>query len=98
MWAANDSRLQALGQRSYLVKEASPASAALSQAAELALNALDRLTEGLPMTEDLKKQQIDALNALELQAHKSQLTLPARAAFQKLIEAVTSGGACVNQR
>jgi len=98
MWAGNDSRLQALAQRSYLVKEASPASAALSEAAELALNALDRLTQGLPMTEDLKKQQIDALNALELQAHKSQLTLPARAAFQKLIEAVTSGSACVNSR
>jgi hexosaminidase len=98
LWAGNDSRLQTLVQRSYLVKEASPASAALSQAAELALNALDRLTQGLPMSEDLKKQQIDALNALELQAHKSQLTLPARAAFQKLIEAVTSGSACANSR
>ena len=98
LWAGNDSRLQALAQRSYLVREASPASAALSQAAELALNALDRLTQGLPLTEDLKKQQIDALNALELQAHKSQLTLPARAAFQKLIEAATSGSACASSR
>jgi len=98
LWAGNDSRLQALAQRSYLVREASPASAALSQAAELALNALDRLTQGLPMTEDLKKQQTEALNALELQAHKSQLTLPARAAFQKLIEAATSGSACASSR
>ena len=97
-WAGNDSRLQSLAQRSYLVKEASPASSALSQAAELALNALDRLMQGLPSTEDLKKQQIATLNALELQAHKSQLTLPARAAFQKLIEAATSGSACVNAR
>jgi hypothetical protein len=97
-WAGNDSRLQSLAQGSYLVKEASPASSALSQAAELALNALDRLMQGLPSTEDLKKQQIATLNALELQAHKSQLTLPARAAFQKLIEAATSGSACVNAR
>jgi hexosaminidase len=98
LWAGNDSRLQSLAERSYLVKEAGPASAALSQAAELALNALDRLTQGLPLSADLKKQQIDALNALESQAHKSQLTLPARAAFQSLIEAAASGSACVNSR
>jgi hexosaminidase len=97
-WAGNDARLQSLAQRSFLVKEAAPASMALSQTAELALDALDRVTKGLPLTEDLKKQEIDALNALELQAHKSQLTLPARAAFQKLIEAATSGSACAATR
>ena len=96
LWAGNDARLQSLAERSFLVQEARPASSALSQAAELALNALDRLTQGLPLTEDLKKQQIEALRALELQAHKSQLTLPARAAFQRLIEAAASGGACAN--
>ena len=96
LWAGNDARLQSLAERSFLVQEARPASSALSQAAELALNALDRLTQGLPLTEDLKKQQIEALRALELQAHKSQLTLPARAAFQKLIEAAASGSACAN--
>jgi hexosaminidase len=97
-WAGNDARLQSLAQRSFLVKEAAPASIALSQSAELALDALDRVTKGLPLTEDSKKQEIDALNALELQAHKSQLTLPARAAFQKLIEAATSGSACAATR
>ena len=96
LWAGNDARLQSLAERSFLVQEARPASSALSQAAELALNALDRLTQGLPLTEDLKKQQIEALRALELQAHKSQLTLPARAAFQRLIEAAASGSACAN--
>ena len=70
LWAGNDARLQSLAERSFLVQEARPASSALSQAAELALNALDRLTQGLPLTEDLKKQQIEALRALELQAHK----------------------------
>ena len=96
LWAGNDARLQSLAERSFLVQEARPASSALSQAAELALNALDRLTQGLPLTEDLKKQQIEALRVLELQAHKSQLTLPARAAFQRLIEAAASGSACAN--
>ena len=98
LWAGNDARLQSLAERSFLVQEARPASSALSQAAELALNALDRLTQGLPLTEDLKKQQIEALRALELEAHKSQLTLPARAAFQRLIEAAASGSACANSR
>ena len=97
-WAGNDVQVKSLAQRSYLVKEAAPASMALSQAAELALSALDRVAQGLPLTEDLKKQQVDTLNALELQAHKSQLTLPARAAFQKLIEAAVSGGACLAGR
>lgn len=97
-WAGNDAQVQSLALRSYLVNEAAPASMALSQAAELALSALERVAQGLPLTEDLKKQQIDALNALELQAHKSQLTLPARGAFQKLIEAAVSGSACLAGR
>lgn len=90
-WAGNDARLRPLMQRSFLVKEAAPASSALSQAAELALGALDRITQGLPLPDKLKQQQIEALNAFELQAHQSQLTLPARAAFQKLIEAAAAG-------
>jgi len=95
-WARNNARLQPLAQRSSLVQNVSPASEALSQAAELALGALDRIAQGLPSPPDLAKQQVAALNAYEQQAHKSQLTLPARAAFQKLIEAAGSGGACAN--
>ena len=93
-WAGNDAHLQPLAQRSSLVKNVSPASEALSQAAELALSALDRITQGLPSPTDMVKQQVAALTAYEQQAHKSQLTLPARAAFQKLIEAAGSDGAC----
>ncbi len=93
-WTENDGHVQALAQRSVLVKDAAPASAALSQAAQLALTALDRIRQGLPLPEGLQKQQIDALNAFEAQANKSQLTLPARAAFQKLIEAAGAVGAC----
>jgi len=94
LWARNDAAVQSLAQRSALVHEAAPASSAFSQSAELALTALDRLGQGLPLPEELKKQQIDALNAFEMQAHKSQLTIPVRAAFQKLIEAASASGAC----
>lgn len=93
-WAANDGHLQPLEQNSSLVRDVAPASTAFSQAAELALAALERVSRGLPLPDELKKQQIDALSAFELEAHKSQLTLPARAAFQKLIEAASSGGTC----
>ena len=94
LWAGNDAKLQPLAQRSALVQEAAPASAALSQAAAVAMAALDKVMQGAALTDDQKKQQIDALNAAEQQAHKSQLTLPALAAFQKSIEAASSGGAC----
>ena len=94
-WVSLSGPIQALAQQSSLVKDATPAATALSQSSALSLNALDRIRQGLPLTDDLKKQQIDALNAFETQAHKSQLTLPARSAFQKLIEAAGSGGACI---
>jgi hypothetical protein len=97
-WAGLDAQIQQLAQRSSLVKDAGPASAALSQSSVLALAALERVHQGLPLTDDLKKQQLDALNAFETQAHKSQLTVPARGAFQKLIEAASNGGACIGVR
>jgi hexosaminidase len=97
-WITVDAQVQQLAQHSSLVNDAVPASAALSQSSELALTALDRVHLGLPFTDDSKKQQIDALNAFETQAHKSQLTLPVLPAFQKLIEAASAGGACVNAK
>jgi hexosaminidase len=93
-WSGNDAKLQDLAQRSGLVKEAMPASAALSQAAGIALSALDHIANGPALRDDQKKQQIDALNAAETQAHQAQLTLPVRDAFQKLIEAASTGGTC----
>jgi hexosaminidase len=93
-WAGIDAHLQHVAQRSALVQEGSPAAAALSQAAQLALDALNRIGQGQSLTEDQKKQAVDALNAAELLGHKSQLILPARPAFQKLIEANSAGGAC----
>lgn len=94
-WTENDGHLQPLAQSSSLVKDAAPASAALSQTAALALTALDRIGHGLPLPEGLQKQQTEALNAFEVQANKSQLTLPSRAAFQKLIETASTGGTCI---
>jgi len=93
-WAGNDARLRPLEERSILVKQADPASSAFSQAAELALDAMDRIGHGVPLTPEFKKQQADSLNALELQAHKAQVTIPALPAFQKLLDAATVGAAC----
>jgi hypothetical protein len=42
----------------------------------------------------LKKQQTDALAAFETESHKSTVTIPALAAFQKLVDASGTGGAC----
>jgi hexosaminidase len=94
-WSGNDAKLQDLAQRSGLVKEAMPASAALSQAGGIALSALDHIANGPALTDDQKKQEIDALNAAETQANQAQLTLPAHGAFQKLIGAASAGGTCV---
>ncbi|HTZ47798.1 MAG TPA: family 20 glycosylhydrolase [Verrucomicrobiae bacterium] len=93
-WAAIDAQIQPLTETSFLVQNATPASAAFSQSAELALSALDRINDGLVLPDALKRQQSDALTAFETQAHKSQLTIPALAAFQKLIDAAGAGGAC----
>jgi hexosaminidase len=93
-WAAIDAQAQPLAQTSSLVQNAAPASSAFSQAAELALTALDRISQGLPVPDALKKQQTDALTAFETQAHKSQLTIPTLAAFQKLVDTSGTGGAC----
>jgi hypothetical protein len=97
-WATVDDRLQPLTQRSLLVREASPASAALSQAAKIALDALDAIGKGAPLSDDQKKKFTDSLSALELQAHKCQLTLPELAAFQKIVETASTIGVCANPK
>jgi hexosaminidase len=97
-WAEIDPRLQPLGQRSFLVKEALIASSALSQAAKATLAALDSQSRGAALPDDQKKQQLDALNAPEQQAHKAQVTIPALPAMQKLIEAAGTSGACANSK
>jgi len=93
-WALVQVRLQALAQRSHLVKETMPAAQALSQVAKLGLDALNQGKQLTPLSEEQKKKQLETLNAMEVQAHKSQLVLPMRAAIQRLVEAVAAGGAC----
>jgi hexosaminidase len=93
-WATIDDRLQVLAQRSPLVKEAAAASAAFSQAAKIAMEAVEAIQQSAPVSADQKKMQLESLNALEQQAHKSQLTLPELPVFQKLVEAASAGGVC----
>jgi hexosaminidase len=97
-WSTIDDRLQGLTQRSHLVKEAAPASAALSQSTKIALDALEALQRGAPLSDDEKKKQIAALQAFEKQANKSQLTIPELPAFQRLIEGASASGACVGSQ
>ncbi|HWY08508.1 MAG TPA: family 20 glycosylhydrolase [Candidatus Acidoferrales bacterium] len=92
-WASIEDRLQPLAQHSHLVKEAAPASGALSRAARIAMDALDAIQKGTAIFADQKKMQLATLDALEQQAHKSQLTIPELPAFQKLVEAA-AGGVC----
>jgi len=93
-WAAIEGRLRPLAQRSHLVKEAAPASGALSQSAKIGMDALDAIQKGALLSAEQKKIQVDSLNALEQQAHKSQLTLPELPAFQKLVEAASNSSVC----
>jgi hexosaminidase len=97
-WATVDERLQALAQRSHLVKEAATASAALSQSAKIALDALDAIAKGGAISDDQRRTQVGSLNSLEQQAHIAQLTMPELPAFQKLVEAASAGGSCATQR
>jgi hexosaminidase len=92
-WESLDARLRALTQRTQLMQEAAAASAALSQSAKIVLDAL-AAADGAPLSGEQKKAAIDTLNALEKQAHKSQLTIPEFPAFQRLVEASASGGVC----
>jgi len=93
-WATIDDRLQSLAQRSQLVREAALASAGFSQAAKIAMDAVDSIQMGAPVSADQKKIYLDSLNVLEQQANKGQLTIPELPAFQKLVESASAGGVC----
>jgi len=56
------------------------------------MDALDAIQKGAPLSDEVKKNELATLNALEQQAHNSQLTIPELQAFQKLVEA--AGGVC----
>ncbi len=95
-WRDNDSKLQPLAQRSFLVKEVTTTSQDLSALGAVGLAALDFITKGQPAPDDWKVQQLAALQQLE--KPKSQLLLMPAPAVQKLVEAASAAGSCSGSR
>ena len=91
-WRDNDAKLQPLTQRSFLVKEATDASTALSSLGATGVAALDYIAKGSPAPDSWKTQQVAAI--AEIQKPKGQLLVIPSAAVQKLVEAAATGGAC----
>ena len=94
-WRDNDVNLEALAQRSFLVKEVAPVSQDLATAANVGLAALDYLILDARATDDWKTQQLALLK--ELNKPKAQLLLIPLTGVQKLVEASASGACHVNK-
>jgi hexosaminidase len=94
-WRDNDVNLEALAQRSFLVKEVVPVSQDLATAATVGLAAMDYLILGAQAADAWKSQQLALL--AELNKPKAQLLLTPLAGVQKLVEAST-GGACASSK
>ena len=91
LWRDNDTKLQPLMQRSFLVKEVAATSQDLSAAAAAGLAALDAVEKG-GADEAWKAQQIAVLQ--QAQKPNGQLLLMPAPAIQKLVEAAAAGGSC----
>ena len=91
-WRDNDTKLQPLAQRSFLVKEVAATSQDLSALGAIGLSAIDFIAKGQTAPDDWKAQQLAALQQIE--KPKGQLLLMSAPAIQKLVEAVSAGGAC----
>ena len=91
-WRDNDTTLQPLAQRSFLVKEVSSTSQDLSSLGAVGLAALDFLAKGQRAPDDWKTQELAVLQQAE--QPKAQLLLMPAPSVQKLVEAASSGGAC----
>jgi len=89
-WRDNDSILQPLSQRSFLVKEVTANSQDLSALGTVGLAALDSIAKGQPAPDSWKAQQLAILE--QIKKPKAQLLLIPAPAVQKLVEA--AGGAC----
>ncbi len=92
IWRDNDSILQPLAQRSFLVKEVAANSQDLSALGTVGLAALDAIAKGQPAPDSWKAQQLAILE--QIKKPKAQLLLIPAPAVQKLVEGVTAGGAC----
>ena len=92
LWRDNDAKLQALEQRSFLVKEVAARSQDLSALGTVGIAALDSIAKGQPASESWKAQQLAVIE--QAKKPKAQLLLMPAPAVQKLVEAAIAGGAC----
>jgi hexosaminidase len=92
LWRDNDTKLQPLAQRSFLVKEVEPISQSLALLGLWGLAALDNLAHEQPASHSWKTNQLSTLEYVK--KPKAQLLLIPVPAVQKLVEAAASGGAC----
>ncbi len=91
-WRDNDTILQPLAQRSFLVKEVAANSQDLSALGTAGLAALDAIAKGQPASDAWKAQQLAILE--QVKKPKAQLLMIPAPAVQKLIEAAAAAGAC----
>jgi hexosaminidase len=91
-WRDNDAKLQSLAQRSFLVNEAAATSQDLSALGTAGLAAFDAITKGQSGSDSWKSQQLTMIE--QAKRPKAQLLLMPAPAVQKLVEAVSAGGAC----
>ena len=95
-WRDNDAIFQPLAQRSFLVQEVAGRSQDLAALGSAGLAALDVIAMGQPTADSWKAQQLASIDAAK--KPKAQLLLIPAPAVQKLIEAVTAGGACASPK
>ncbi len=95
-WRDNDSKLQSLAQRSFLVQEVAGRSLDLSALGSIGLSALDAIAKRQPAPDSWKAQQLAVIEPLK--KPKAQLLLIPVSAVQKLVEAAASGGACAGAK
>jgi hypothetical protein len=91
-WRDNDSNLQSLMGRSFLVKENAATSQDLSAIAAAGLAALDAISENAKADDAWKSQQSVILT--QAQKPKSQLLLIPVTGVQKLVDEAAAGRAC----
>jgi len=95
-WRDNDSKLQPLAGRSFLVQEVAARSQDLALLGLWGLEALDLIAHGQSMAESGKAQKLSILETI--QKPKAQLLLIPASTIQKLIEVASAGGACSSSK
>jgi hypothetical protein len=91
-WRDNDTKLQPLAQRSFLVREVVGSSQDLAALGSAGLAALDVIAKGQPAADSWKVQQLAIIEQVKKQ--KAQLLMIPAPAVQRLVEAVAAGASC----